>query len=313
MNITNNQNLIAIVHRGFISNPETPESIKQNMKVGDLRSLVNCNDEGMNVYASLLLGQCSEANLNPNNNSKRYQFTALTNREKLLKLVFEASFHQMPDALITAAQRCDKKSSRFYSYSKNICQIKIPYAIGAITGNTLIKVVVVIATLYPSYLLMHSAYTGTTLLVKRIIPIIVKHTPTFILHRKKDLVHVVNTVTKNWFIVIGCAWIAREIIIRLPNIPYVTTFASKIDLWLIFNILCNSPQTVGEFAIETALNGADFICSQCDLVSAFFNEISRKAESEQLSITKVKTYAVWQKLIAKAAPELNLNLESNAA
>ncbi len=254
-----------------------------------------------NFAAGLLL---DFHNSKPSTSQKRYKFHTLPASEELLKAMFEESFHCAPEILIAEAQREDPSQGSFYPLWKRVCWIQIPKGTAGVLGNILIQIAVTIGVIYLSYVFGKSAYKETTFLfTARFIPFLINNTPIQVIRAGNSILDAKDRIYLLAFPILFFSFIAQQIILLGPQIPYVTAAARNISIWNIMGALYRSPETIFGFLVGTSLDAALFVWKSCNNVSAFFSEIAIKTENERLAMSKAKAYHVWKKAMETNIPQ----------
>lgn len=237
----------------------------------------------------------------PKNDSKRYRFSTLRDSDELLKLIFEEGFHHDPQAVIQSAERID---GSFYPLWKRACLIYIPKVLGGFFGNPLVRVAIVIATVYYSYKLGMIAFIKMVhVFTARGIPFLVNNTPTMAFQLSNRILNAVDWARQHTLLLLIGAFFARKIVLLGPTIPYFTAAVRSIDLWNIGWALYGTPVTLFGFLIQRGLYGAQFTVQTSLFLTAFFNSVAAKAQGDCLAVSKSKSYAVWKKVVAEKIPQ----------
>jgi hypothetical protein len=240
----------------------------------------------------------------PKNDSKRYQFRVLEEREELLKVIFEESFQYEPEPVIAEAQRI---KGSFYPLWKRVCLIHTPKTIGSILGNKLVKIAISVATIYYSYKFGHAAYDRMVrFFTAKGLPFIVNNTPIIVIRSGNRILNGVDNAVdyvRRKIALLFYALVVQEIILRTPNIPYFTAAIRFVNIWGIWKAVTNAPTTLLGFLVIKASSGATFMWDNCSSLGAFFGDVAAGAESDRLAISKSKSYDVWKTVIAENTPQ----------
>ena len=284
------QNYVSTVYQTFLGVAKSKNVVVAR---NDLDALLNkhCDSQVVEELAQTILSDCAPLR----SDNKRYQFTS-SNREKLLKNVFDISYLNDPNAVIESAKKVDSGLDP-YPKTKNVYRIIIPKMIAGFTESFVFKLAVSIAALYVAYITVEAAYDLSTDIVAAKLPFFINHTSIHVIHMGNALMDAIEYVFDHSLQILFCMWLARTVILAGPNVPYFTTALRTVNLWKLFNILCNSPQKCYHFFINTALDAAKFVWNQCNNMSSFFQEIARNSENERLTISKKKAYEVWKKIV----------------
>lgn len=243
----------------------------------------------------------------PRDDSKRYQFRPENPSDALLKVIFEESFHYASQNVI---QDAEPIGGSFYPLWKRVCLIYIPKALGVFFENTLVKIVISIATIYYSYKLGNVAVKEIQhTFSARVIPFFINNTPIFVTRSANRILNVIDWINQYKFSLLVGAFAIQKIILLGPNIPYFTAAIRTIDIWNIGLALYRSPQTTFFFFFDKFLEIVKFVRRNSALLAIFFCSIAKSAEEERLVISKAKSYAVWKKVIAEKIPKQRVSKE----
>lgn len=292
MNINNNHQYISTVLQGYIqegSNGEISNWLKSNV------------DQRANIdqFAKMIFEKYP--NLNAHHKSqKRYRFCPTNHKEWFLQALFDESFKRHPEKIIASANEMTSTNVSSYPKWKSVVLIEAPKNIAKVVQSDLFKVAFVIGALAASFFACTTAYGAITNSVATNLPFIINNTPIEVIRAGNALLDGVAWVGKRKFQILIGMYLSREAILHLPNIPYVTRVARAIDLWPIVQILFNSPQTIFFFAIDTAINTANFCSSIPANVGNFIKGIGLKEESQRLLVSKKRCNELWK----QAAPDL---------
>lgn len=226
-------------------------------------------------------------------NLRRYQ-SCRTERGELLKLIFEESYRHNPDALIAAAQRVESKEN-FYPLWKEYCLIGIPKACGDIFGNEFIKIVLAFALTKNLVPYGNKAFFAIDQCVSKTTQIFIRHGPTQVaqldtlISQAKQLIFASLPIVFDIFI--GAA-LVKFVILKLPEIPYVTKIARKVNLLTAFFFV------FGFAAVPTVLyyRAQYTVHYTSSYISFFLKSISRRAENEKLAICKERAFTILKNI-----------------
>ena len=226
---------------------------------------------------------------------KRFHFSSETQRETLLKIVFQQSFLHGSDQLIVAAERIEPKKESFYPNWKKVCWIKIPKATAIILNDTVFKIAISIAAAVIYCFGAYVVYQATTHFVAaKMIPFFINNTPIQVIRLGNYIFDAKDLILANLFLTILGIGAVRFMILRMPEIPYVTRVARMIDLWSVLVFLARGPSTISHFFVDTAIDVLSFGWHRCEDMSNFFNRIAQNTDDERLNISKKKAYEIWK-------------------
>jgi len=221
----------------------------------------------------------------------RYRF-AENVEEAAAKAVFEAAFRRAPEQVIAAAETAAETSC--YPLWKRVIRIYIPQVIGTIAGNTIVKISLVVATAYFGSMAGYQAYEATQHFVAaQAVPYIINNTPIEVIRVFNTAVGYLSWAYENWVSALFYTWVAQQVILLGPEVPYFTAAVRTISIWNLYRILTASPQTVGWFLWYTFTDAVKFVWNGCDDVSEFFLHAAEKADSERLVLSKQRAYTLW--------------------
>lgn len=228
----------------------------------------------------------------------RYQFgQPLTDRERLLKLIFNLSFEAQPDAITAAAETLHPAQAAFYPRWKKVCWIHIPTLAAYVLNNPFAKVVLSVIVLYQSGKACYAAYVATPALIARAIPFIINNTPLVFIRAANAVLDLKKLTYQNMYLILFFTWAGQQIILCLPEIPHVTPLARRFSVLSVLSMLLKSPQTINDFIRDTAFNAAVFTWSNCTELANSINGRANQANDERLAICKAKAFQVWQKIM----------------
>jgi hypothetical protein len=233
----------------------------------------------------------------------RYQFgDPLTSRERLLTLIFNMSFTDQPDAITAAAETLHPEQAAFYPRWKQVCWIQIPTLAAGVVNNLFVKIILSAIVLYKSGRACYAAYAVIPSLVARSIPFIINNTPLVFFRVTNAVLDLKEVAYRNILQILFFAWAGQQVILRLPEIPYVTPLAQRFSVMSAISMLTNSPQTLYDFAMDTARNAATFTWSNCTELANSINGRASQASDERLAIRKAKAFHVWHTIMIEQEP-----------
>jgi hypothetical protein len=255
--------------------------------------------EDVDKFAKKILSEFQSAV--PKNDSKRYQFRTLKESEELLKIIFEESFQHKPAPVIAEAQRI---TGSFYPLWKQVCLIHIPKTIESILGNTLVKIVISVATVYYSHKFGNAAYGQMVrFFTAKGLPFVINNTPITVIRCGNRILNAVDYACQRKIALLFSAFVVQQIILRVPNVPYFTAAVRSVSIWRILDAVTNSPQTLFDFLRGKAYSAATFMWDNCGSLSAFFGDVAVGAKGDRLAISKSKSYDLWKRSIATNTPQ----------
>lgn len=237
----------------------------------------------------------------------RYQFgDPLTDRERALKLIFNLSFTAQPDEITAAAELLHPEQTAFYSRWQKVCWIDIPNLTAYVLNNPLFKVVLSVIVLYKSGKACYAAYAATPALIARSIPFIINNTPLFVIRAANSVLDLKEFSYGGIVVILFFTWAGQQIVLRLPEVPYVTPLARRFSIMSALStlntILNNSPQTIFDFVITTAFDAATFTWSNCTEIANSINGRASQASDERVAICKAKAFQVWKTIMIGQEP-----------
>jgi hypothetical protein len=239
---------------------------------------------------------------NPSTENKRYQFkNHSTEREKVLKTVFDVAFVADPDAITAEAEKQNGYKTAAFPRWKKVCWIDIPQNIAVVLNNPIIQIAVTIVVLYQAYHRVKAAHESLKDLIGRALPIIINNTPIEVIRAGNKILDMKDWVRNNVLKTLFYMWLAQRVVLMGPHIPLITPLVRRLDLWSLFNILTNTPQTLATFAWKTALNAGMFTFKTCNQMGEYLQGRVEKATDERLALCKKYSYQAWKSLMTPAA------------
>lgn len=249
-----------------------------------------------------ILGQLEKHN--PRTDKTRYHFgQPATDREKLLKLVFELSFRAQPDAITAAAEAIHPDQAVFYPTWKKVCWIQIPKLAANVLNHPLFKIALTVAAIYYSYQACYAAYEATVAFTARSIPFIINNTPVVIFRAGNAVLDLKDWAYRNMWKILFYTWATQQVILIGPEIPHVTPVARSFSIWSALNIVYSSPQTIFSFAITKAWETATFTWSNCTELANSIKGRVDEANDARLATCRAKALDVWQTIMIEQAPQ----------
>jgi hypothetical protein len=234
----------------------------------------------------------------------RYQFgDPLTDREKLLKFIFNLSFKAQPDAITAAAETLHPEQTVFYPRWKKVCWIQIPTLAADVLNNVFVKIILSVIVLYKSGKACHASYAATPALIARSMPFIVNHTPLVLVRAANAVLDLKELAYGGIATILLFSYVGQQIILGLlPEIPHVTPLLRRLNIWSVISTLANSPQTIYSFVWDTAWNAAAFTWSNCTELANSIKGRASQANNERMAICKAKAFQVWQTIMIEQEP-----------
>ena len=249
--------------------------------------------EDIENRAKLILNQLESQD--SRTDKKRFQFKPLTCRERLLKLIFNLSFSNQPDAITAAAETLDPKQAPFYAQWKKVCWIHIPTLAASALDNSFVKVVLSVIVLFLSKIGCRAAYNAILPWIQRKTPFVIKTTPLIFIRATNATLDLKKWANQNRLKIAILMSSSQLIITFLPAIPYVKLLINP--LLSVSKILLESPQTIVSFVWSTAFQAAIFTWINCSALSSSIKGRANRASNEKLAICKEKALNVWQRIM----------------
>lgn len=247
--------------------------------------LQNASPEQIEQEAEIILNQF------PQLNGKRYRF-ATSNRDRLLKAIFEKSFNKAPDAIINAAEAASIVQGIDYSRMKSVCHITIPKTLGTIAGvlGPAAAVAIFVATIFAGY----KAYAIIKeFFAEKVIPFLTNHLPAQALQIGSYLSDGLNYIRQRLIVVLISLWLFKKVIDLLPEIPYLTKAVQRISAWEVFCFFFINHETIGLFLLRQALRPAKFVADVGISAARYFHSIGNMAKTARLHTLQQKAFKIW--------------------
>jgi len=301
-------NYVSTVYNNFLDNPEVPSNSTLRSQVIDFFIEVLNKDKGNCKKAEALASKILSdfPNIKPGSSKKRYQLGVTSNRDTLLKHIFDHSFRYNADSHIAAAELLDKEDGgkgSFYPAWKKVCWIQIPTVTANVVGSTLFRIAVSIYVLTVSYTVLHQVSAATTLFVSaKALPFFINNTPLVIIRGVNALIAAREAVVEYAITTIIGVFIIQSVLRCLPEIPYVTRVAREIHVLAVINWVFFAPASLGWFVFLRSVDAGIFVWNSFGTVSDSIRRIAQIEDNIRLSECKSKAYEVWQKVIKENEP-----------
>lgn len=227
-------------------------------------------------------------------NTKRYGFEQLSSRDTLLKYLLGNAYRHDAEAVIYRANRLDPTIQPITARVRKVFAIHLPKGLGVVLHNPVFKIAATIASVYFTWKYSLAAYTYTTdLMQKKIIPFAINNLPEQFFQGVNKVIDVKEYIWNNWLSVLFYTWLTREVIIRLPNIPYITATARTINIASLFWMIMGAPETIYYFAYYKARDAAVFTWTQCNQMGSFMHSVADDNAKERLARCEEKINTLW--------------------
>jgi hypothetical protein len=226
----------------------------------------------------------------------RYRFAPPSKQDQLIKTIFDFAIKKAPNIVLQAAE------TPTYPLWKRAVWIKVPQALGYTLKNTFFKLIISIAVMHTLIPVGYTAYGVTTnFLNARAIPLIINNTPIKIIRSANFAMTSLENAYKRQWEVLAFVLIGRWIIMKMPEIPYLTAFARVVNPFIIFQIIWMGPMTVGNFIGTTCYDISKFGWNSCTNVGLFLIDSAEKSDAERIACAKPQAYTLWVESLQKIA------------
>ena len=140
INQTQSKSYADVVYREFSSNPKTPVEAKKLLSSEAFYGLLSTENDRYREIAEKIAVYADS--------KKRYTYDNTHSKtEKALTWIFNQSFQNNPNHVITAAQKANGEKEVFYPKWKEVCLIQLPKISSNLLSNPFFKVALVVSTI----------------------------------------------------------------------------------------------------------------------------------------------------------------------
>ena len=232
---------------------------------------------------------------------KRYQFKATSQKNALIKLIFDKAFNKareddLTQPLIRAAEQASGNRHVFCPKWKKVLQVYVPRAAGNILQNPVFRVIAVVATIFATIVTMNASYArATDFTVRVLIPFAINHIPASCFRLYNHSTSLLKSLYNlSIGILLGCM-LAKWAISKL-GIPRVNRVLDRIDLFKIFNMLPSS-STFLDHALNSIWKAVLFTNTLCVTLGGRLENMAVAQEHRQLAYSREKAFEVWSTII----------------
>lgn len=232
--------------------------------------------------------------LYPHSNTRHRLSLSASKATEVFKSIFEVAFRENQDRIIENAQKISKK--QFYPLWKRVCFIQIPLAVSGFFENKIVRIAITVAGIGLSIFSGYQLYEATKyFMAAKAIPFLINNTPTRIIRLFNATLDLLDRIQNNMFKTLVYYWVAREIVLMMPEIPYLTAVARTASIWAVFQFFFFSPETVGWFLFNLSVNTLHFFWEGTENISTFFRDQGERAKGEFLATSKQAAYELWMR------------------
>ena len=214
----------------------------------------------------------------------RYRF--LASDDEINQTIFDVAFKKIPNQMIPSEASCP--------CWKKVCWIDTPRQISLFFRNPYGKILISIVFIFCCCVTGYKAYQVTAGFIASSLPFVINHTP-------QQIFHIFNTAMKSleWIFnhdleILFCTWATQTIILRLPEIPFLTSVVRKMNLvsfaWRIF---VSETETITKFFLYNSITGFFKIWQNCNDMSLYLRDFAERSEVEIRALSKPKAYQLW--------------------
>lgn len=211
----------------------------------------------------------------------------------LLQTIFDKSFQQNPDKLVTVATK-EKSSIILYPKWKTVTLIDVPKTIAKFFRSKIVQVAFAIVIAVATFFVLIRVYVKFSDALASMVPSIINRIPVRVIQTVNMISKKLESLKDRIILYSIYVFVGRLVILSLPPIRYITPLAESMDPWVIVRYI--SPSTSVEFAINHALNVGSFFSSIPQSIGHIFNGIAIKAENERMTINKEVCQKLWNEV-----------------
>ena len=216
----------------------------------------------------------------------RYPLYSLTYTDILLKTIFEKSFSKYSKPIIHSMERVE---GRFiYSACKKFIFIKIPAAVASVCGNKNLQFILDLYLFDIVFNFLIKYYFELKIICKNIISIPLLNTAATLY---------LTLLLQNLPTAILMIWVIKELILYLPNIPYLTHIANSLTFWNLISLIIDiidAPFYIACLIAIEAQSLTDFLLLMLENSFAFWSFQNKTYYQKQ---DENRAFCLWKKLI----------------
>lgn len=234
--------------------------------------------------------------------AKRYQFKATSQKNELIKIIFDSSFKKATnegatERIIQLAQAASVNQNAFYPTWKKVVHIYLPLMAGATLGSPLSRIFGSYIVAVKTINLISACYDKITHVTARVVvPFVINNTPIYAIRLCNKLTDIIIRIHPIVIQVLLVCMLAKWVISKLGILPSVTRILNQIDFYKIYCAI-PVPMSVLAHLIGSVFQAVIFANSLCTRVSVQLNSMAASGTHHRLTISSEKAFEVWNTII----------------